>query len=162
MKRASLGFFAVFSLLVGGLMALTPACLADESVSCSSSCSSSDCGGSCCCCCSICKAICNFRLVDDCTLCAWHRTWYGPNALATPIRMYYIPRPPECSECDGYKYGLVLESVPAERVVMSSEVSPAAAAGFWPAEYERLGHIRNELDVPGAAGSTNRAGSSPR
>src|SRR5438874_11419758 len=48
-----------------------------------------------------CRRCWEFRLVDGCTRCAWRRTWWGPNALATPLREYYVPRPPQCCNCDG-------------------------------------------------------------
>jgi len=34
-----------------------------------------------------------------------------------------------------------------------SEISPEAAAGFSPAPFERLGKVRNELDVVGPVGA---------
>jgi hypothetical protein len=31
---------------------------------------------------------------------AWHRTWHGPNTLATPLTGYFIPRKPGVCEFD--------------------------------------------------------------
>ena len=41
---------------------------------------------------------------DGSTICAWRRTWHGPNALATPLRSYYMPRVP--SYCCGHSDGI--------------------------------------------------------
>src|SRR5262245_56410818 len=41
-------------------------------------------------------------IVDGHTRYMWARTWYGPNALATPLRDYYIPRMPvPCDHISG-------------------------------------------------------------
>ena len=84
--------------------------------------------------------------------------------------MYYIPRPPECGECDGYKYGLVLGSYPADdsqfgpdgmkheakTIGAGATIPPQALVGFSPARFERLGQIRNELDVVSPTGAPAR------
>ncbi len=41
---------------------------------------------------------------DGSMICAWKRTWHGPNALATPLRSYYMPRVP--SYCCGHSDGI--------------------------------------------------------
>ena len=102
------------------------------------------------------------------TRCAWRRTWYGPNALATPLRQYYIPRPPACYFEGVHMAGIhggveysVGESYAAANcancengnLAMGSEISPKSAAGFSPAQSERLGKLRNELDVAGPIGA---------
>jgi hypothetical protein len=149
----------------------TPICLAGEAESCCSDCS--DCGSNCgicrwCdCCCTCCDRVCQFRLIDGCTKCAWSRTWHGPNALATPLREYYIPRPPQCccyNGCEpcmanpgGAGWEMPADTNYPSRMTLTSEVSPEAAAGFSPAQFERLGKVRNELDVLGAAGTPARA-----
>jgi hypothetical protein len=126
-------------------------------------------------CCSVCDKVCQFRAIDGCTKCAWSRTWHGPNALATPLSQYYIPRPPQCccyNGCAG-SYGNSAGptwETPAstdcqDRMTLAgSEVSPEAAAGFSPAQFERLGRIRNELDVVGPIGgpTTGRAAAPTR
>jgi hypothetical protein len=158
MKRAFVTSLLAALPLLGVFGAATPACMAwDAWNSCCSTCRDNRCYR-------WCDAVCNFRLVDECTHCAWRRTWYGPNALATPLRQYYIPRPPECSDCDGYAAGYVLENFPAEsgHVVVSTVVSPEAAAGFSPARFERLGQIPNELDVVGAIPAPGRASTPAR
>jgi hypothetical protein len=106
----------------------------------------------------------DWHLVDCYTRCAWRRTWYGPNALATPLREYYVPRPPACcwngshlggadgryDYCAGECYAMPnCASCENRNVAMGSEISPEAAAGFSPAQFERLGKVRNELDVAG-------------
>lgn len=148
--------FAVMPAL-GLLLTASSACQAWDDRSCCSNCGSQDCRV-----CRWCDAICRFQLADGSTHCAWRRTWYGPNALATPLRPYYIPRPPECSNCDGYAAGYVLGNFPApdRNVVVSPDVAPEAGEGFSPAQYERLGKIRNELDIAGPLGgpATSRGG----
>jgi hypothetical protein len=151
MKRAFATYLLAAMPIFGAFGTAIPSCAAwGGGTSCCSTCDSDWS------CCPWLNDICHFRLVDDCTHCAWRRTWYGPNALATPLRQYYIPRPQECSDCDGCAAGYVLGSFPAERVALTSEVSPAAAAGFSPARFERLGQLRNELDVINPAGTSTR------
>ena len=110
-----------------------------------------------------CERICRFRIIDDCTKCAWSRTWHAPNALATPLREYYVPRPPQCCWYNGsaHGYGNIVGAtweMPSDTVcqngitLASPEVSPETFAGFSPAQFERLGTIRNELDVVGPVG----------
>ena len=105
-----------------------------------------------------------WRLVDDCTRCAWRRTWNGPNALATPLREYFIPRPPRCCSCDGYAAGCgyavgesytACDSANCENLSDETRVAcPVdASTGFAPVQYERLGQIRNELDIAGPVGA---------
>jgi hypothetical protein len=128
------------------LMTAFSACLAWDGWSCCPHCCTTDC-----CVCRWCDAICDYRVIEGSTHCAWRRTWYGPYAPATPLRQYYIPRPPECSNCNGYAGGYVLGNFPApdRNVVVSPAVSPQAYEGFAPVQYERLGKIHNELDVAG-------------
>jgi hypothetical protein len=84
-------------------------------------------------------------LIDGNTRYAWSRTWHGPNALATPLPQYFIPRiPGNCgsgsiyaSWCSGSgPYGAV-------------PYPPEAAAGFEPVQFERLGKVPNEMDLLG-------------
>src|SRR5436190_4807638 len=90
MKRACFKFVVTLLPLLGALAAPASACLAwGESMA----------GYDCCRRCS------QFRLVDGCTRCAWRRTWWGPNPLATPLREYYIPRPPQCCIYGGFLDG---------------------------------------------------------
>ncbi len=151
MKRAFLQLFIAAASLAGLFGVASPDCLACEGCS---TCGSHCAGASYCC-----GWLCPYHVIDGCTICNWRRTWWGPNALATPLRQYYIPRPPECSQCDGYKYGYVLGSYPAADSSMrpDSAISPDATAGFWPGHFERLGHIRNELDVLGPVGLPGHA-----
>jgi hypothetical protein len=87
---------------------------------------------------------------DGHTRCMWHRTWHGPNALATPLRQYYIPRTYAYCCCNGY-------GGPCCHEMCELEAAPVETArvGFEPVQFERLGQIPNELDlagqIPGAA-----------
>ena len=169
MNRVHLKFiFAVLALL-GPAATATPTSLAgDNPVSCSDDCSNywSNCGVGRCCdrCYTVGDQVCQFRIIDGCTKCAWSRTWHAPNALANPLREYYVPRPPQCCWCIGcagrYGHGAgptwetpVDTNCQNHTCLASSAISPEAAAGFSPAQFERLGRIRNELDVVGPAGS---------
>lgn len=166
MKQAHFKLILAASALIGAVEAAPSICLAGNVDSCN--CCSNECSSCCVCrwcdrCCYGCDQVCQFRLVDGCTKCAWARTWHGPNALATPLREYYIPRPPQCcwyngcAGCYGNSNGPTWD-VPADtncqnRVALAgTEVSPEAAAGFWPAQSERLGRIHNELDIVGPIG----------
>ncbi len=157
--------------VIAALGAPASVCLAGEANSCCSDCSGY--WSNCCvcrwcnCCCTCCDEICQFRLIDGCTKCAWSRTWNGPNALATPLREYYIPRPPQCCCCNSYEPCMANPGQPGWEMptdtncpnrmrLARTEVSPEAAAGFSPAQFERLGKVRNELDVLNAGGTSGR------
>jgi hypothetical protein len=156
MNRAFRRILLAVAPILGLLLTASSACQAWDCSSCSPSYCSKDC-----CVCRWCDAACNFRVIDGATHCAWRRTWYGPYAPATPLRQYYIPRPPECSNCNGYAGGYVLGNFAASdrNVVVSSAISAEACEGFAPAQYEKLGKIRNELDIAGPIGgpTTTRA-----
>jgi hypothetical protein len=103
---------------------------------------------------------------DGSTLCAWHRTWHGPNVLATPLRGYYIPRKPACCGSDyaGHCGDLVGESC-LTLWELEGECEPAAdccpaCMALEPAGMERLGQVPNDLELsagaPGA--SPNQSG----
>jgi hypothetical protein len=91
---------------------------------------------------------------DGCTYCAWHRTWHGPNVLATPLRGYYIPRKPVCcggSDCAVHCGELIgdLYLAPWE---MEAEGEPAAdccppCMALEPGGMERLGQVPNDLEL---------------
>jgi hypothetical protein len=108
----------------------------------------------------------NWHLIDCYTRCAWRRTWHGPNALATPLTEYYVPRPPACCWNGGGLWGGAdrcgcnLEGTYAtsndfncenRNVTIGREVSPSAAAVYSPVQIERLGKVPNELDIVGPA-----------
>ena len=87
---------------------------------------------------------------------------------APAAAQYYIPRPPQCcwyngcEPCMANPGGAGWEmpadtNCPNRTVLVSTDVSPEAAAGFSPMQFERLGKVRNELDVLGAAGTPGRA-----
>ena len=95
---------------------------------------------------------------DSATLCAWHRTWHGPYALATPLRGYYVPR---CAgRCDRDVYsdrwgyagnGTCMTCGEAIEGCNNPESAwaypPQAGVGFGPARLERLGQIPNDLGI---------------
>lgn len=104
-----------------------------------------------------------YKIVNCYTKCAWKRTWHGPNALATPLRQYYIPRPPACcwysdgaNTCgcaaegcyDSFDY---LKCQCQNDNTARPEIVVDASTGFSPPQFQRLGEVRNELDVAGAA-----------
>ena len=72
---------------------------------------------------------------------AWKRTFYAYNALDRPLRPYFVPRRPgDCgreafSQAPGCAY------------------PPSAAMGFEPVQFERLGHIPNDVGAGPAAAS---------
>src|SRR5262245_33890717 len=127
--------------LVAALGAAAPICPAGEVEACSN-----DCSGywSNCCVCRCCDRtcwgldrICHFQLIDGCTKCAWHRTWHAPYAPATPLRQYYIPRPPQCCWTYGCEPCMANPGTPAWDMVgdtncqnrttaASSQISPEA------------------------------------
>lgn len=90
---------------------------------------------------------------DGSTLYAWERTWHGPNALATPLGQYYIPRTPGFCNFDGYANE---GGCPAGAVCNGNGALPfpkEAGVGFEPVQFERLGQVPNDLDVGTAAPS---------
>ncbi len=85
------------------------------------------------------------RLFDGSTRAAWTRTWHGPNALATPICPYDIPR---CCN-DGCPAGLYGPARCADGIIGSVDASTAVACPITvePSQFERLGYIPNELGL---------------
>ncbi len=154
--------FAVLA-LVGLLGSASSACVAGGSCNGPSNCWSDNCVCRCCnrCCC-WCDKACQFRLIDGCTKCAWSRTWHASYALDTPLRQYYIPRPPQCCWCghgagQGYVSGASWDvpggtNCPNHAMVAGCDLSADGAMAFAADQSERLGKIPNELDVLGSVG----------
>jgi hypothetical protein len=95
-------------------------------------------------------------IVDCHTKAMWARTWHGPNALATPLNPYFIPRTPaSCCGPGGYGCGAGCEG--SEGGIACNygglPYPAAAAAGFDPVQFERLGRVPNEMDILGAVGA---------
>jgi len=97
---------------------------------------------------------------DSATWSVWHATWHGPNALATPLRGYFIPRLP--GRCDRPAYAEAcgnpaLDSVSIEN---GNGLAPApfcetnnplpVGAACLSVRFERLGEIPNDLDLGGS------------
>ena len=103
-----------------------------------------------------CPAWCGCGIVDSHTRCMWSRTWHGPNALATPLNQYFIPRTPaNCCGPGGCGCGAGCVG-PEAGIACNYGGLPypaAAAAGFEPVAFERLGQVPNELDIVGAIGA---------
>jgi hypothetical protein len=90
------------------------------------------------------------RIVDGHTRYMWSRTWHGPNALAKPLRQYYIPRTRGHYDSDGYigDGGCQDEGTAGIAVQYGGLPYPTAAvASFEPMQFERLGRVPNELDI---------------
>jgi hypothetical protein len=110
---------------------------------------------------------------DGSTLCAWRRTWNGPTPLATPLRGYYVPRPPMCCGC--YGPGATTGYATCDQHYMPSCMNcdrnsgepnaaaapPAVVIVAGPTQFARLGRIANELDTLAPAGSPTRAPAAP-
>jgi hypothetical protein len=166
MKQAHFQLILAAFALIGVHGAAMPVCLAGELES-NCNCGSNYWSDGCVCrfcdrCSYGCDKICQFRLIDGCTKCAWSRTWNAPNALATPLRQYYVPRPAQCcwyNGCEacmanpgGAAWEMSADTNCQNRTNMiSTEVAPEVAVGFGPPQFERLGKIHNELDVIGPA-----------
>ena len=175
MKRAACRLLLGILSLIAAIFAPAAICSGGEAwdswCSCCSTCCS-NCADNCTsnsCCCYL-RKVCEFRLVDGCTHAAWHRTWNGPYAPGTPLRQYYVPRMPSCWGVDGYRwqYRGGDEQYYAPRCMDCEKMDGAnaiAAAipmeGFSP-HAERLGQIRNELDVVGAVATPARAAAPTR
>jgi hypothetical protein len=92
-------------------------------------------------------------LIDDNTRYAWARTWHGPNALATPLTQYFIPRMSGKCNGDGYAAGCGCQAGVAGVGAGQYGAGPYpadAAAGFEPMQFERLGKVPNEMDLGGS------------
>jgi hypothetical protein len=98
---------------------------------------------------------------DSATWCAWQRTWYGPYALARPLRQYYVPRYPGRCDRDVYagRWGsagdgtsMCDETIEGRSHEESSwAYPPQAGLGFGPSRFERLGQIPNDLGIGGTS-----------
>lgn len=85
-------------------------------------------------------------LIDCNTKYQWARTWHAPNALATPLSRYFIPR--KLGRCgSGSSYASWNEGNGNSQY--GAPYPPEAAAGFEPEYFERLGQVPNELDLVG-------------
>jgi hypothetical protein len=95
---------------------------------------------------------------DTAMICAWQRTWHGPNALAMPLRGYFIPRVP--GRCDRAAYaggwdwdaraGYVASCAAHGECSNTSggfPYPPEAGIGFEPVQFERLGKLPNDFGV---------------
>jgi hypothetical protein len=100
--------------------------------------------------CGACEPCC--CIIDGHTRYMWARTWYGPNALATPLTDYFIPRCTENCHSSGYGQGGcqsgVMNAGPMQYGAYPYPV--AANVSFEPAQFEHLGKIPNELELAGA------------
>jgi len=109
---------------------------------------------------------------DGSTLCAWRRTWHAANPLATPLRGYYIPRPPKCCGC--YGLGETTGYASCDQRMMPSCMNcghteesagtiypPDASVALGPAKFARLGKVANELDALGPAASPAHTPAAP-
>jgi hypothetical protein len=103
--------------------------------------------------------------VDCCTVSAWHRTWHGPYALATPLSRYYIPRTTrgcDCYGCMGWCRDVVGESYPVDWEEEFEDCPTGcctSAMTLEPRGMERLGQIPNELELSvGGANPSPRTG----
>jgi hypothetical protein len=109
------------------------------------------------------QGLCPF--VDCCTVCAWHRTWHGPYALATPLRGYCIPRMAAGCCCNGYAgqcRGAIGDCYVSEWPVAEEclEGCCPEALMLEPQGFERLGQIPNDaaFSVDVASPAANRPG----
>ena len=91
---------------------------------------------------------------------AWKRTWHAPNALATPLRGYFIPRfPGRCDRAayaDGWSCANNLGCADPGMVHTDGmsqtprwDYAPRAGIGFEPVQFERLGQIPNDFGLEG-------------
>jgi hypothetical protein len=91
--------------------------------------------------------------VDGHTRYMWAHTWYGPNALETPLTDYFIPRIP--GQCNAHRYaaGPACQNGAPEtgpNQYGAYQYPTAATTSFEPTQFERLGKIPNELELGGA------------
>jgi hypothetical protein len=102
----------------------------------------------------------NCGAYETSTFCAWKRTWHGPNALATPLRGYYVPRMSGRCDRGDYAGGWGCSgSEDCDTGHVKSQVAPAAprmyppelCIGFEPVQFERLGQVPNDLELGSAA-----------
>jgi hypothetical protein len=102
---------------------------------------------------------------EYCTRCAWHRTWHGPNVLATPLSGYYIPRRPAmcdcygcadgCGDAVGESYALWPTDYDCEPGADCSADCCSAALALEPSGMERLGQIPNDLELSAGVPDAN-------
>jgi hypothetical protein len=85
----------------------------------------------------------NGQAFDMAMFYAWSRTFHGPNALATPLRGYDIPRTTACC-------GPTLVVAPPSPCGIDGQ--PVCLPGFGPVGLERLGLIPNDMNFGAAPG----------
>jgi hypothetical protein len=100
------------------------------------------------------------RACDQEMIWAWKRTWHAPNALATPLRGYFIPRYPGRCDREAYAGGwscannLVCAGPGMAQADCMSQTPRwddvrRAGIGFEPVQFERLGQIPNDFGLEG-------------
>ena len=95
------------------------------------------------------------------TMHAWHRTWYGQDALNTPLRPYFVPRLPGRCDRDPAAgcYEVTACGECAHGSVRGAFAYPGPVPQVWSSvPSERLGQIPNDLGVGGVppAGAAGR------
>lgn len=107
------------------------------------------------------------HIIDGYTRSMWSRTWNAQNSLTTPLTPYFMPRAPGVCRSMGYACGSGCQNEELggrPNQFGAYPYSPAAAAGFDPVQFERLGRVPNELSLgnalatsPGAPAATRPA-----
>jgi hypothetical protein len=88
----------------------------------------------------------------EATICAWKRTWHAPNALATPLRQYYVPRRPgNCCEDPAGMCGDAVYGAESEHAV--GNPYGHAEIPVEPRVFDQLGRIPNDLAIAGGLGA---------
>jgi hypothetical protein len=110
------------------------------------------------------------QVFDGTTRCKWSRTWHARNDVMLPLSGFYVPRPIDPCDYNGYHgYGghhcgdVVAGSYAAECMEHYEAVGGADcsnAPGLHPG-FERLGQIPNDLAIAGALPPVS-AGDRPR
>lgn len=82
----------------------------------------------------------------------WSRTWNAQNSVIMPVSPYFIPRTPATCRCMGYACGGACQNgeLGEPNHYGAYPYPPAAAIGFDPVQFERLGRVPNEMTIGNA------------
>ncbi len=98
-------------------------------------------------------------IINGQTKCLWARTWNAQNSVVMPLNPYFIPRTPCTCKAISYSCGDTCQNgAPGEPNHYGAyPYSPAAALGFGPMQFERLGKVPNEMTLGSAVAAAPSA-----
>lgn len=98
-------------------------------------------------------------LISGQTRYLWARTWNAQNSVVMPVSPYFIPRTPAACKTAGYPCGGACQNgeLGEPNHYGAYPYPQAAAIGFDPMQFERLGRVPNEMTMGNAMAASPAA-----